>query len=244
MNTDVIFTKNIITGVVEPISGINNNTLITSGKFLGGLNDVDVSTAVIGNTLIYNTVSGKWEAGGFSIVNCSDVLFTNLQSSNLIKWNPANNKWINRDADYCSINIYGKLIDSVVGSNIEFNFLNPANYTEFNISRNTNNGINADTTNFDITGFTAGRILKIDCSVSYNVATLAVGGNFSILIKNQSSTIANESVTLVQPARNYVILNSTINPNSTALSFFGKFPSAIVGQSPYDINISFSAIEI
>lgn len=244
MNTDVIFTKNVITGAVEPISGINNNTLITSGKNIGGLNDVDTSTAVVNQTLIYNTTTGKWMADYFSFANCSDVAFSNLQSSNVIKWNSVTSRWVNRDADYCSISIYGKLKDSVVGSNTEFNFLNPANYDDFNASRTSNNAINNDNANFNMTGFTGLRNYKIDLSISYNVATLVGGSSFNSLIKNQNSIISNNSMSLLTPARNYVITNNIFNPNVTELSIFGKYPTAIVGQSPYDINLSFSVVEI
>lgn len=243
MNTDVIFTKNLTTGVVDGVLGIAGNTLITTGRNLGQLNDVDTTAVALNKTLIYNTTTAKWEADFFSFANCNDVTFTGLQASNVVKYNGT--RWVNRDTDYCVITIYGKIKDSAVGSNTEVNLLNPANYDTFNITINSNNGINSDNTNFNITGFTSGLNYKVDMTISYNVVSFVspTAGTFNNIIKNNSASISNIGFTLQQPTRNYVIQNTTMSNGLTTVSLFCKYPTAVLGQTPYDINIAFSVVE-
>jgi hypothetical protein len=243
MDTEIIFTKNLATGVVDGVLGVNANTLITTGRNLGQLNDVDTTNVALNKTLIYNLATAKWEADFFSFSSCNDVTFTNLQSSNVVKWNGT--RWINRDTDYCVINIYGKIKDSAVGSDTEVNLLNPANYDDFNITRSSNNGINSDTANFDITGFTGTLNYKVDMTISYNVVSLTspTPVAFNNIIKNNGTSISSIPLSLQQPTRNYVIQNTTINRSLGTVSLFCRYPTALVGQSPYDINIAFSALE-
>lgn len=244
MDSSIIFTKNL-SGTIDTVLGINNNTVLTTPRNLGQLADVDVSTVVPNNSLIYNTVTGKWEATYPSFTNCQDVSFNNLSSSNTVKWNSVTSRWVNRDLDYSVISISGKLKDSVVGSNVEFNLLNENNYTTFNISTSNNNGINWDSNN-NVSGFTIGRNYKIESCISYNVSSFPTTdvGTFVSIIKNGGLGINTINFSFPQPARNYVINNSIVNNALTSVSYFGRYPFAITGVSGFDVNITLTVIEI
>jgi hypothetical protein len=241
MNTDVIFTKNL-SGRTDVVLGISNNTLLTTVKNLEQLDNVDATNLANNNSLIYNTSTAKWETILPSIANCADVSFSNLQSSNVIKWNSVAQRWQNRDLDYGCINIWGKLKDSVVGSNVEFNLFDPANYDTFNITTNFSSGLSL--TGNVITGLTNARNYKVESYMSYNVDTLSASGDFSSIIKNATTAVSTINFTLNTGSKNYVITNSLISILLTGLQFFGKFPSAITGVAGNDININFDVIEI
>jgi hypothetical protein len=244
MDSSIIFTKNL-SGTIDTVLGINNNTLITTPRNLGQLADIDVSGVVPNHSLIYNTVTGKWEATYPALINCQDVSFNNLSSSNVVKWNSATSRWINRDLDYSVISISGKLKDNIVGSNVEFNLLNETNYTTFNITASNNNGISIDTNN-SVSGFTSGRNYKIESCISYNVAVFPTTdvGAFVSVIKNAGVGINTVTFSFPQPARNYVINNSIVNNALSSVSYFGRYPFAITGVSGFDVNITLTVIEI
>jgi len=241
MNTDVIFTKNL-SGQVDTVLGISNNTLLTTVRNLQQLDNVDATNLAEFNSLIYNTATAKWETILPSFANCGDVSFSNLQSSNVIKWNTVSQRWTNRDLDYGVINIWGKLKDATVGSNVEFNLFDPANYDTFNITTNFSNSV-ALTDNV-ITGLTSGRNYKVESYISYNVDTLSATGNFSSIIKDATTAVSTINFTFNTGSKNYVITNSLVSIALTGLQFFAKYPSAITGVAGNDININFDVIEI
>jgi hypothetical protein len=241
MNTDVIFTKNL-SGNVDVVLGISNNTLLTTVRNLEQLENVDATNLSANNSLIYNTATAKWETILPSIANCADVSFSNLQSSNVLKWNSVTQRWNNRDLDYGLINIWGKLKDATVGSNVEFNLFDPANYDTFNITSNFSSGLSL--TGNVITGLTNARNYKVESFISYNVDTLSASGDFSSIIKNATTAVSTISFTFNTGSKNYVITNSLASIALTGLQFFAKYPSAITGVAGTDININFEVLEI
>jgi hypothetical protein len=241
MNTDVIFTKNL-SGRTDVVLGISNNTLLTTVRNLEQLENVDATNIANNNSLIYNTATAKWETILPSLANCADVSFSNLQSSNVLKWNSVAQRWQNRDLDYGCINIWGKLKDSVVGSNVEFNLFDSANYDTFNITTNFSSGLSL--TGNVITGLTNARNYKVESYISYNVDTLSASGDFSSIIKNATTAVSTINFTLNTGSKNYMITNSLVSITLTGLQFFGRFPSAITGVAGNDININFDVIEI
>jgi hypothetical protein len=241
MNTDVIFTKNL-SGQVDTVLGISNNTLLTTVRNLEQLENVDATNIGVNRSLIYNTSTAKWETILPSLANCADVSFSNLQSSNVLKWNSVAQRWQNRDLDYGCINIWGKLKDTVVGSNVEFNLFDPANYDTFNITTNFSN--NVALTDNVITGLVNARNYKVESYISYNVDTLSASGDFNSIIKNTSIPLSTVNFNFNTSSKNYVITNSLISIALTGLQFFGRFPFPITGVAGTDININFDVIEI
>jgi hypothetical protein len=160
----------------------------------------------------------------------------------VLKWNSVAQRWQNRDLDYGCINIWGKLKDSVVGSNVEFNLFDPANYDTFNITTNFSN--NVALTGNVITGLVNARNYKVESYMSYNVETLSASGDFNSIIKNATTAVSTINFTFDTGSKNYVITNSLISITLTGLQFFGRFPSAITGVAGNDININFDVIEI
>lgn len=241
MNTDVIFTKNL-SGQVDVVLGISNNTLLTTVRNLEQLENVDATGVAANHSLIYNTTTSKWTSGFPLLANCADVSFSNLQSSNVLKWNSVSQRWQNRDLDYGVINIWGKLKDATVGSNVEFNLFDPANYDAFNITTSFGTGISL--TGNVITGLTTNRNYKVETYLSYNVDTLSATGTFQSIIKNATTAVSTVDFSFNSGSKNYVVMNSLNSTALTGLQFFAKFPSAITGVSGTDVNINFDVIEI
>jgi len=241
MNTDVIFTKNL-NGQIDTVLGISNNTLLTTVRNLEQLDNVDATGVLANHSLIYNTSTSKWTSGFPLLQNCADVAFSNLQSSNVLKWNSVAQRWNNRDLDYGVINIWGKLKDATVGSNVEFNLFDPANYDTFNITTSFSN--NVSLTGNVITGLVTARNYKVESYISYNVNTLSASGVFQSIIKNATTAVSTVDFTFDSASKNYVIMNGLTSITLTGLQFFAKYPSAITGVATTDININFDVIEI
>jgi len=252
MDSQVLFTKND-NGTIEPILGLNASTILTTTKNLSQLSDVDTTSTGAQKVLTYNATSGKWEPVLPSIAGLSDVLFSNLQASNVIKWSPAPvNKWVNADLGYAIITIQGQIKDSVFNTVGEWNILNPANYETgtFTITPFTNNSINVDTTtNFQVGNLVSGANYRIEWNFNYSILT-AVSSNLETFnIRNQANAlIANSSNQITTGMRTFVNSMSIANNAITAVKFLvdrnALSSGSITGATPLNLNCVISVIEL
>lgn len=254
MDSQVLFIKND-NGTIDRVLALNASTILTTTRNLSQLSDVDTSGLGIGaqKVLTYNSTTTKWEPVLPTIANLGDVEFAGLSGSNVIKWNPANNKWINRDLGYAVMTIQGQLKDSVFNANTEFNILNPANYETgtFSITPFTNNSINIDTTtNFQVDGLVSGANYRVEWNFNYNILTSASSnGLFTFYIRNQSNNLVFLTTNQITTGmRTFVSSMSGVNATASGYRFTiqrnALSTGSFTGATPLNLNCVISVIEM
>jgi len=255
MDSQVLFTKND-NGTIEPVLALNASTILTTTKNLSQLSDVDTSGLGIGaqKVLIYNSTTEKWEPVLPSIAGLSDVLFSDLQASNVIKWSPTPvNKWVNRDLGYAVMTIQGQIKDSVINTeNAEWNILNPDNYETgtFTITPFTNNSIDVDTTtNFQIGNLVSGANYRIEWNFNYSILTAVSTNLHTFSIRNQANTLLfGSSNQITTGMKTFVSSLSGTNATSSGYKFTidrnALSNGSIIGQTSLNLNCVISVIEL
>jgi hypothetical protein len=252
MDSQVLFTKND-NGTIAPILGLNASTILTTTQNLSQLSDVDTTNAGAQRVLTYNATTEKWEPVLPSIAGLSDVLFSDLQASNVIKWSGAPvNKWVNRDLGYAIMTIQGQIKDSVINTNsVKWNILNPDNYETgtFTITPFTNNSIDIDTTtNFQVGNLVVGANYRVEMNFNYNILTATGNNNFDINIENQGNSTISFIVAQINTGNTTLTTSlSTLSNNVSAFKFTVNNTSGLgtfTGTTPLNLNCVISVIEM
>jgi hypothetical protein len=110
-NNNILFTRNTTTNIITAVNTVNGNTMITNTNNLKNLFDVNINNPLNNQALVYNNGTTKWENKTLSFDGSSlnDVLLSNPQETDFIKWNPTNGRFINRPLQYFSANVSGKI---------------------------------------------------------------------------------------------------------------------------------------
>jgi hypothetical protein len=257
MDSQVLFFKNE-NGTLDRVLGLNSSTILTTTKNLSQLSDVDTTGVSAQKLLKYDGT--KWIAELPSFAGLSDVeIDTNtLSSSNLIKWNPLTQKWINRDLQYAVLNISGRIKDSVINiQNVEFNILDPNNYelddsgnTTFSITSFTNSGVVVDTTtDFQVENFINGGNYRIEWNFNYSLTSSPLGQVIlNFIVKNQVNGVVGSNFQSINNTRVFANSASYVNNSTTASRFFVSKSNLtsplLVGATPLNVNMTISIIEL
>jgi hypothetical protein len=248
---NILFCKDLNSGQITSISGINNGVIWNNPRSLSNITDISILNPQSKDMLVYNSTTSKWENNYIALSTLPDCNITNpIENNSYLRYDTSQAKWINSIPTYLSASNYAKFDATKFSTAVTYyNLLDPTLYTTSNINIQTNN-FSVDAGGV-ISGFknNINYLFEVNLTISPTSVSATTPQLFLSLFKNATaiysqSPVYNTNNKNVSVYMSFVIGGTNILSSDTVSIRMANTSGTYTGLSPYDVNWTLSIQEL